>query len=350
MPGVIGTVLAVPQVELELAEATLRAAARLLGGRLCAPEAGGDAELTPAQHERIRLTVWQLQNAFEAGTAIPRAEWQRAFAALSVVTSDLQTTLIGAVEIVDRIVHEAEREFGTASGRGRYKRNQAKAALLYAFREADVELPGVSPILEPFVFDAAADVMIDFVVCHLNAMDGWEAGLPAQPVGLRQRLVTPVADSAGESLGRLGLWLTALAWRLMLWRRAPSPGIRAVIDDHGLALSHLLGAVRVLAGFMQRHRSFVRMLVGVLATATNEAEQFVGLSGPRKQRYARELILTFLDQNGLIPPTVLGRRVAEVVIDVLIDMTVALYNHRQVFRHKAAQTPGPGVPADAASQ
>jgi hypothetical protein len=127
------------------------------------------------------------------------------------------------------------------------------------------------------------------------------------------------------------MYLNGLSWRIVLGLNRLSPDLQAKIDKIHPKVAGTFAALRTIQRFFTEHRDFVLASAKILALATQQAEVLAEMAGPQKQAYARELILTFLEQFGVDLDSIPGRlRIAW--IDVSIDATVEIFNRHGLFR------------------
>lgn len=337
MSTVVSEVLMLERAAAEVGATYLRVLVTLLlpGRRGRAPAAD---ELTPEQIERIHVTVWRLQNAIEELTqARGVVDLRAALTSLSFLAREFADQIIGWIDVIDTLIDEAERQYGTQAGRGAYKVYQLKGALLYMARREGFALPIVPGFVQPFVFDHFATIIADFIVAHLNDNALWNFdALPRRPSGWRARVSGPLSYRLGKLFEFLAKFLVGVAWRIVLSSFHLSPRMRAAVDRLRPNVSDTMKALASLEQFVVKNPNYVRAAARVLSIAVQQAETFAHLSGPQKQVYARELILAFLEQNGLVDPSGLWREIVAAWIDLAINATVALFNRRRLFPFEGA--------------
>jgi len=305
--------------------AMLRASASLLAG---------DSESAALPRDvvmRLHRDAWEMQARLSQVAAVPGID--AAFGDVVLLARDLGERLVALIALVDTLVDEAERLHGTQAGRGRYKRQQVKAALLYAARRGGYDIPWVPSLLEPAVFSLGADLLIDFTVAHVNQNALWDTDrLTGARLGIGARIASPPLLLLRQLLDRGAAWLAGLAWRLVLGANQLSPGLRVIVDRVAGRDAGALAAVAELRTLITDNPGLVRSLAAVFAIGTQQAEVFVHLSGAQKQAYVRALVMIVLRQHGLAGRSVLLDRIIEQVVTVGIDATVAIFNRRGGFR------------------
>jgi hypothetical protein len=143
--------------------ALLRAAALALDGA----RQPGDGGLSPAVLARLQRDAGEARAVYD--TLAEAKGLSGALQAVAVIARDGSERILAIAALVELLADEAERRGGTRRGRGAYKRQQVKAALLYAVRRGGYTIPLVPSFLEPVIFSVGADLLIDFTVGHLNA-------------------------------------------------------------------------------------------------------------------------------------------------------------------------------------
>ena len=305
--------------------AMLRASASLLAGD------NESAALPRDVVMRLHRDAWEMQARLSQVAAVPGID--AAFGDVVLLARDLGERLVALIALVDTLVDEAERLHGTQAGRGRYKRQQVKAALLYAARRGGYDIPWVPSLLEPAVFSLGADLLIDFTVAHVNQNALWDTDrLAGARLGIGARIASPPLLLLRQLLDRGAAWLAGLAWRLVLGANQLSPGLRVIVDHVASGDAGALAAVAELRTLITDNPGLVRSLAAVFAIGTQQAEVFVHLSCAQKQAYVRALVMIVLRQHGLAGRSVLLDRIIEQVVTVGIDATVEIFNRRGGFR------------------
>jgi hypothetical protein len=299
--------------------------------------------LTARQRERLRVVVHDLQDAFEVVTD-PRlsAELRQALKSATYLATTFSGQIIAWMGVIDTLVEEAERAFGTAPGRGAYKREQLKAAILTIVHRQGFTLPLIPGFLQPAIFAYSAQIIADFVVAHLNDNELWDYdALPAQPTwraqvgGVGLYYVHKTFDASSE-------FLSGFAWRIVMAFTRLSPGMQQAVDRVQFDVSGTVKALAVIARFAADNPDFVRAMARIVSIATREAETFIDMTGPQKQAYAHDLILAFLEENALVAESGLWAEIVSALIKVTIDSTVDLFNRRGLFSSRGRGAGGPG--------
>ena len=292
---------------------------------------GSEGDLPPAVLARLQRDAARARALYESlsGTA----GFGAAVHDLALIARDGGERILAVAALVDRLVDEAERLGGSRAGRGAYKRQQVKAALLYAARRGGYAMPWVPSILEPVLFSIGADIVIDFTVAHINAHALWQPG--QAPAGLALRVVAPPLLAIRIGIRRASELLAGIAWALVLAANRPAPSLRGMVDRLVAPDPAALCALTNLRDFLAANPRFVTDLAALFAIATRQAETLTDLSGAEKQAYVRALILIVLRQQGIVGLSPLLDRIIEAAVTIGIDATVALFNRRGLFRPEA---------------
>ena len=303
----------------------LRAASLALAGEADAP----GAQLPPAILAGLQRDAAQARAVYESLAGTPGIA--AALHDLAILARDGGARILAVAALVDRLADEAETLGGTRSGRGAYKRQQVKAALLYAARRGGYALPWVPSFLEPALFAIGADILIDFTVAHINAHALWQSDLPRAPSSWRARFGAPPLLALRTAVTRLSEWLAGIAWSLVLAANRLSPALRRLVDRTVAPDTAALRALTALRDLIQANPRFVIDIAALFGIATRQAEALTGLTGPQKQAYVRDLILIVLRQQGIVGASPLLDRIIATVVTLAIDATVALFNRRGLF-------------------
>jgi len=138
--------------------------------------------------------------------------------------------------------------------------------------------------------------------------------------------------------------LLARLYTANLRRTRLSPAVQAAVDrviaEHPVNPVKLFNGLGDLFDWLRAHREEVLAIVDLVASATQEAERFAGLSGPKKQAYARELLVTFVEvEFGPRYAQALESPLARVILDTVIDGVVMVFRKRGAFRPEVPRVP-----------
>ena len=302
------------------------------------PETAAEARL----RKHAQAVVWQVRRAFEAaaGTGFTD-ELIRLIEKVAPPSTQVRAALIAWVTLVEVLVQEAEREYGSAAGRGSQKAEQVKAALIHLMIDrSNLKIPDIPDFLVPIIAEIGVNWTIDSVVLILNHNSLWEPApvLPSARLSVFARVVRNLLRFGRwlivlAPVARLGGWLAQLTRRLVLMAYPLSPEVRAAVTrietTQGTTIEDAIVRGVALLQWIGEHHEQVVALIQVVSFAVQEAEFIGQLSGSEKKVYARELILAFLENIGLIGQrTGLLYQLVDSVLDPAIDAVVAIFNTR----------------------
>lgn len=326
----------------------VRAAAELARGltRIWVPalvagtggDRGGDAapstERRRARRAELRRDLWKLRRAYAEATsdrALP--DLLAMLGRVAARGGGIRRTVVAWVAVIEILVQEEERRAlaGTPLSGARKKR-EVKAALVHLFLRAG-RRGGRTPLLiEPLVYEAVADVSIDAVVLLLDRNGLWKT--PAPPPGALRRRARRLRHLLARPFAPLRAWLAALILHRVLSRHRVPPELAKKLDEAAevTRVGDFLAVGAELAGWVARHRPQVIAMVEIVSFTVQEAEGMLRASGAEKKAYACDLILIFLEDEGLIPVAGLWRPLAESLVGALIDAIVRIFHRRGLFR------------------
>lgn len=287
--------------------------------------------------QEIRRSLWRLRRAYSvAGGGRALAELGDLLGELKPKAGGLERALVSWIDAVELLVQEAER-LRPGPDQGERKKRQVKAALVHLMVRLARDGGRNPNPFEPLLYGIVADVSIDTVVLLINKNSLWEAetagGAPRANPRPRSR---PFAA--------LSSWLGGLTTRLVLALYPVPRALKARLDQAASAtnLGGVLSATVQLAQWVGHHRDAAVALVEIVSVTVQQAEGFLQMSGRNKKAYARDLILVFLEDEGLLPAAgTWGNALASTLIDAAIEAVVFLFNRRGLFRH--ANLPAAGV-------
>jgi hypothetical protein len=299
-----------------------------------------------ALDRRAVSTIWRLRRAYEAaaddGNAITALQELR-----QILPSPDETRR--AVEawtlLIETVVQEAERRYGSRPGQGAYKAALVKSAIVRLLIDQKLPVADLPTFLHPVVIDTLVDIWIDSLVVVFNQHELWEGTSAAgEGVGLLARVVSYVRR-LWQAFWKLppvvvfANWLRAIVRRIVLSQHPLVPAVERALEqvrrDGLLDLDDGARRFRELLLWVQRHRRLLVALVELASIATTEAEAFERMSGPEKKAYARALVHAFLKEYDLAPPEgTIAAVVADYVIDWSIDNLVVVFHRRGVFKHR----------------
>lgn len=299
-----------------------------------------------ALERRAVQTIWRLRRAYEAA-----AEDGNALTALQELRRILPSApeLRSAIEawtfLVETVVQEAERRYGSKSGQGAYKAAQVKSAMVHLLIDQRLPTADVPSFLHPLVIETFVNIWIDSIVVVLNQHELWDnPPLVGERVSLLTRILYYLR-LAWQGFWRLppvvalSNWVRDIVRRIVLSQHPLAPAVERALDqvrrDGLFDLDDAAQRFRNVLLWIQRHRQLLLALIELISIATEEAEAFAEMSGPDKKSYAISLIHAFLDEYGLAPADgSLAALVTDSVIDWGIDNLVSLFNRRGAFQHR----------------
>jgi hypothetical protein len=323
--ALIGGILALPFLLLE----TLVTAANR---RYSAEDADEDAV-----RARARLFAWRLERAYEEATDGKRAG--EIFDSLQQILPDLDALGRAAVEwlsLVEVLAQEAERTYGRTPGLGAFKASQVKAVLMHlVLSDESLFPPQVPRILRTLWVEAVVTWAIDLVVELLNHDRGlWQAKPGAAPlsrVTLSRPLMWLLAFAEWIERLAIGDWIARKLQDAVLKANPLTPALQAALQQMSNNGMRSAGQTRTslarLMAWIATHRKELVGLIRLLSISVHEAEAVVEMSGSQKKQYVREIVLLFLEQNGLIHNRVSGV-FASWLIDWGIEFVLVVFRKR----------------------
>lgn len=245
-------------------------------------------------------------------------------------------TIRAWADLVDSVVMETEREFGSESGRGAYKKRTVKGAMLYMVSRSDVDIPRVPAFLEPLVWDVLFDALIDIVARLINRNDLWE-DVKLKP-SLRARVFLG-AQGGGSLLEGLVRWLTKVAWKIV-FAASPVPArVKKAVDDYLLVNPQPVRTIVIVGAWITSHAQTLAVLSDLVSVMVVEAQVVVHATDEEKKAYARDLVLAFIDQEvGLPDRGTLRYRLLVTVIEMGIEVVVMLFEKHNFFNTPRPET------------
>ncbi len=286
--------------------------------------------------ERLAPVVLRLRQAYAAAAGegdltllVGMANEQVAFGREALLT------WLNLLEEITQLTEQlATQLYGSPEGKGKFKGEQAKAAVRYLVEPDNLpESASTAVIVDMFGpegLDLITGVMIDVVVRVVNEGDVWEGGQLSGPRRRPRRrwsaLPTRIVTFFVRPVARVMRWLE---------RRPPlHPSLEDEVQQIALAgvtPLHLVGHAITTATWVADNKDQVLALVSIASIACDEAEFATTLSGPEKQVYVRELMLEVLEQEFGITLEGVFLSFAESIIDFVIDFIVDVYNKRGRF-------------------
>jgi hypothetical protein len=296
---------------------------------------------------RARATAWRIRRMHDdaAGNEFLH-QLGIQLVRLAPTGEDARCAIVAWTRLVERIVQEAERQYGSERGRGAFKAAQVRAALLLLLLdEQQVTIPHVPPFVGTLFISVAIDWTVDSVVAILNQNDLWVGAAEAAPArrDWLSRIVgglTRIARSLQRAaiVVAVGNWLQGIIRRLLLAQHPLHPALRDAVESvrrEGMPdISAFAVRWRDLAIWAAQHRREFVALVELVALAVQEAELFFELPGADKKVYARELMLAALEEYEIVDRDSPFEFAIIWMIDEVIEAVVPLFHDRGLFVHR----------------
>jgi len=292
-------------------------------------------KLTEAERERIRQSLWRLRRDLEE-LSIPNLidDISALFNNLFGGPDGFVQAIRGWADLVDTLVAEAECDYGAQPGRGSKKKRHVKGALLYLARRSQVDIPRVPAFIEPLVWEAILDPVIDVIAQLRNRHGSW-GDVPRSPT-FKARLNSG-AQTVGGGVDSVAEWLTRIAWSLAFLLSPVSPRLKAAVDKFLRVNPKPVETALALASWLVSHTAQLVTLSDLLAVAVNEARFVIHQDEAGRKVYARELMLAFLaDEMDLRDTNSLTFQLLSAIIDVGIDVVSMLLDKHSTPASRAA--------------
>jgi len=257
---------------------------------------------------------------------------------------EIERAIVVWIDLIDVLVQDAERRYGSSKGKGTLKATEVKETILFLLRQQRMKFPHVPDVLVPLIVDTAVDWAVEALVLVLNRNEMWIDTTPA-PANLSTRLslflrsawkrfykfVMVIASPFFDLIARIH---DALRIKIRV-----SPELQKALDavaregmfnDPNQLARSAFGVIE----FVGTHRESLVAFVEVVSEGVQEAETFTWLSGPEKKDYAHDLILAVLDELGFKQRSGLLFMIIDVMISCAIEATVHLFNKHSVFGHE----------------
>lgn len=306
--------------------------------------AGASGGVDSAREERLRQAVWRLRRSFatlsSGGLDRQLVELVRAFGAR---IDHLEAAVVAWVDVVEILVQEMESQQGRAAGSGHEKKAKVQAALFNLMLEMSQRDGRRTSPFAPLLFEAIADWSVDAVVLLLNRHDLWQPA-PRPASGWLRRLAAAFFRLVLAPFRRLRDLAVTVVSRVVTARNPISPELAAAISRIPSSGS-LAGLLEDGLGFLTwvgRHRDQVVAMVDIVSITVHEAEALIELSGPEKKAYARDLIVIFLQEEGVFPPP--GSPFSPLIEGMVggtIEAVVTLFKKRNLFPSRTGSAPSP---------
>jgi hypothetical protein len=271
-------------------------------------------------------------------------EFTRVLSEFTENSDRIQRAVIVWLDLIEVLVHDAERRHGSKPGQGKLKSNEVKQTLSYLLRSRKFSLPNVPEPLMALLMDSLVDWGIDIVVLQANQYDLWEdeevriSFFHKILDALKRVFMTVVVTVANN----IAIAILFLRDRLQP-RPVISPALRAAVDailEEGEIPHEVPLVVRVSRLFiwLGTHRAEIIDATELIFGAVQEAETLINMSGPEKKEFARDVIWEVLEEMGLALRGGLAEAIMDSVIDLLIEFAVHAFNKRGAFVQDSAET------------
>jgi hypothetical protein len=289
---------------------------------------------------RARLFEWRLDRAYEQATSGSRVgDVFESFREIAPDLSQLGQAMVDWLDVVETLVQEAERKYGTAPGHGAMKAVQVKSVLVsLALANEDLVLPRVPRIFRALILEAVISWGIDVVVLLLNQNDElWQAGSESKSsvaVAMSKPLTWLLAFGDWLQRQAFGDWLVRKINQAILKANPLSPALQAEIKkmlaNGNPSSRQVLQSFTHLTDWVGAHHKELTALIQLVSLVVKEAEGFLNMSGPEKKQYARALIVVFLEDSGILDGSPVADAVARWLVDWGIEFVVTVLRKRGI--------------------
>jgi hypothetical protein len=242
------------------------------------------------------------------------------------------------VDTIELLIQHTERMYGPGAGQGPMKMQTVKSALTRVLIRSRVKVPDAIDFARPLVLEAVAEWTIDALVLLLNKNDAWVVAPDELPEPVPRSLMMGFRGWVSRLLAALIRPFKPLLsrWALALVEESSplTPEVQVLmrkIDEKGADPDTLLLQMEKLIRWLADNRRRVLGIVQVISIGTKEAERFVHLSGPGKKLYVRNLVMLFLEDEGILDPDGIFWRPVESLVDSAIESVVQVFRRRGIL-------------------
>ncbi len=316
--------------------------------RLLSPGENGDQNGGGGSSQQQRLSgfILRIQKLVRVARSEGLSEdFLSALNRLADRREEMERAVIVWVSLVEVLVQDAERRYGSTSGLGALKAADVKATFSLLLRRQHFKFPGVPDLLMPILTDVVIGWVVDALVQVLNHYGLW-IDTSSQSPKLTARLAILIR--------RAWRWFVKIVWRLLSPILAFAIRVYDALRQKTYLSAELQKALEDVEkeGLLQKNDQFFQFIFGVVEWFTNhresllalieivseavqEAETFASLPGKEKKAYARDLVLAVLDALGFKQRFGLMYSFIEVIIECSIETAVYLFNRHNVFTHSS---------------
>jgi len=287
-------------------------------------------------YRRARLFAWRLDRAYASAANGERlADVFESFRQIAPDLEELGRTAVDWLDLVETLVQEAERTYGSAPGRGALKAAQVKAVLVnLALSQQTLLLSHVPRIYRALLVEAVVGWAVDLVVTLLNHDQAlWDTAAQSTSA-MRVTFYRPMMW-----LLAFGNWLQGLPIGDWIERQLNAAVLKANPLSPALAtqlrkMSAPAAARSTAESFVQliewggAHRKQLTALIELASVVVREADGFIEMSGAEKKEYASDLILVFIEDEGLLDNNPVAEAFARWAIDWGIEFVVTVIRKR----------------------
>jgi len=286
------------------------------------PATPSSDELSPEEIERIRQSLLRIRRDIQSLPADFLDQLVALFQSAFGGPEGLRDTVFAWANLVDTLIHEAERHYGAHSGQGAIKKRRVKGALLYLVRRSEIKIAHIPGFVAPILWSVLLDFVIETFVRFYNRNRLWSVVPQSAP--MRVRVFARVERAAGvfEWLARA---VTNLTWRFLFLITPVSSRMKQSVDDFVRADPDPFRSALVLLSWTAEHASEIATLGDLISVALVETQQFLEANDQQRVVFARTLILAFLESEvGLPEEGGLAYRLLVAAIDAGIELFTML--------------------------
>jgi hypothetical protein len=281
----------------------------------------------PPQRAALRQDISEmLVQLRTVGTIIFSREFAVRLNAIAINSPQLETGVVAWVNLIEVLIQGAEQRY--PEGNGPRKKAQVRSALHQLITTNDVQIPSVPPVLQPVVLEIVLDWAVDILVDGVNQYNLWDDSEPFATHSAFRMFLSGMLNG----LQPIVQYLMRLYVQLRYWRPL-SPEVQAAVDR--ARQENLIATKRAAFGtpadlllFMSQHRGQVIAGFKLFLEVVHQAQRIENLSGPEKKTYARDIVLSLLEELGFPVGSGLIGAIATNFIDAGIESAYNLLRRR----------------------